>query len=305
MLKVIEFAFTCYPVTDMARARAFYEGVLGLKPTMVHEMPDGTRVGRNTRSAPARFAIGQCADGWKPQPERRAASPSRWKTSTPPSPTLQDAGRAVQHGAVSRRPSATWPSSSIPTATPSASTNATPLIHHRFASTLSMAILVTPDTRILVQGITGDFGARHAQLSLDYGTQARRRRHARQRRADLRARQPSRADLRHRRGSRARDRRHRQRDLRPAAVRRRCHPRVRRRRTRPRRRHHRRHSGQRHGESESRHARHARRGSSARTAPASSRPAPARIRTAAAASASRPATFTRRATSASSPAAAR
>jgi predicted enzyme related to lactoylglutathione lyase len=25
-------AFTCYPVKDMARARAFYEGVLGLKP---------------------------------------------------------------------------------------------------------------------------------------------------------------------------------------------------------------------------------------------------------------------------------
>ena len=34
-----------------------------------------------------------------------------------------------------------------------------------------MAILVTPDTRILVQGITGDFGSRHARLSLDYGTQ--------------------------------------------------------------------------------------------------------------------------------------
>jgi succinyl-CoA synthetase alpha subunit len=33
-----------------------------------------------------------------------------------------------------------------------------------------MAILVTPQTRILVQGITGSFGARHAQLSLDYGT---------------------------------------------------------------------------------------------------------------------------------------
>ena len=44
-----------------------------------------------------------------------------------------------------------------------------------------MAILVTPETRVLVQGITGSFGARHAQLSLDYGTQ-RRRRHARQRR---------------------------------------------------------------------------------------------------------------------------
>lgn len=33
-----------------------------------------------------------------------------------------------------------------------------------------MAILVKPDTRVLVQGITGSFGARHAQLSLDYGT---------------------------------------------------------------------------------------------------------------------------------------
>ncbi|HVW20004.1 MAG TPA: succinate--CoA ligase subunit alpha [Opitutaceae bacterium] len=33
-----------------------------------------------------------------------------------------------------------------------------------------MAILVQPDTKILVQGITGDFGGRHAKLSLDYGT---------------------------------------------------------------------------------------------------------------------------------------
>jgi succinyl-CoA synthetase alpha subunit len=34
-----------------------------------------------------------------------------------------------------------------------------------------MSILVEPHTKILVQGITGSFGARHAQLSLDYGTQ--------------------------------------------------------------------------------------------------------------------------------------
>ena len=33
-----------------------------------------------------------------------------------------------------------------------------------------MSILVTPETKILIQGITGAFGARHAQLSLDYGT---------------------------------------------------------------------------------------------------------------------------------------
>jgi succinyl-CoA synthetase alpha subunit len=33
-----------------------------------------------------------------------------------------------------------------------------------------MSILVTPDTKVLIQGITGSFGARHAKLSLDYGT---------------------------------------------------------------------------------------------------------------------------------------
>ncbi len=34
-----------------------------------------------------------------------------------------------------------------------------------------MSILVSPETKILVQGITGSFGARHTQLSLAYGTQ--------------------------------------------------------------------------------------------------------------------------------------
>src|SRR2546430_5930825 len=34
-----------------------------------------------------------------------------------------------------------------------------------------MSILVTPSTKVLVQGITGSFGAKHAQLSLAYGTQ--------------------------------------------------------------------------------------------------------------------------------------
>ena len=34
-----------------------------------------------------------------------------------------------------------------------------------------MSILVDENTKILVQGITGSFGGRHAQLSLDYGTQ--------------------------------------------------------------------------------------------------------------------------------------
>ena len=33
-----------------------------------------------------------------------------------------------------------------------------------------MAILIATNTKILIQGITGDFGGRHARLSLDYGT---------------------------------------------------------------------------------------------------------------------------------------
>jgi succinyl-CoA synthetase alpha subunit len=34
-----------------------------------------------------------------------------------------------------------------------------------------MSIFITPQTRVLVQGVTGSFGARHTQLSLAYGTQ--------------------------------------------------------------------------------------------------------------------------------------
>src|SRR4030088_1897813 len=34
-----------------------------------------------------------------------------------------------------------------------------------------MSILVKPATKVLIQGITGSFGARHTQLSLTYGTQ--------------------------------------------------------------------------------------------------------------------------------------
>ena len=36
-MKVIELAFCCYAVTDMKRAREFYEGVLNLQPTTVRE----------------------------------------------------------------------------------------------------------------------------------------------------------------------------------------------------------------------------------------------------------------------------
>jgi len=37
-MKVNEIAFSCYPITDVPRAKAFYEGVLGLTPTMDHDL---------------------------------------------------------------------------------------------------------------------------------------------------------------------------------------------------------------------------------------------------------------------------
>ena len=36
-MQVTEIAFSVYPVTDLKRARAFYEGTLGLNPGMVYE----------------------------------------------------------------------------------------------------------------------------------------------------------------------------------------------------------------------------------------------------------------------------
>ncbi len=42
---VKEIAFSCYPVTDFERARKFYEGVLGLKSTMIYGAPGGMQWG--------------------------------------------------------------------------------------------------------------------------------------------------------------------------------------------------------------------------------------------------------------------
>ena len=63
-MKVTEIAFSSYPVTDITRARAFYEGVLGLKVTMESDMGNGGHwieydIGSGT------LGIGR-AEGWKP-----------------------------------------------------------------------------------------------------------------------------------------------------------------------------------------------------------------------------------------------
>ncbi len=67
MLKVLEVAFSCYAVTDMARARAFYEGVLGLIPNMVTGT-EGSGQWVEYEIGPHTLSIG-CAPGWKPSPD--------------------------------------------------------------------------------------------------------------------------------------------------------------------------------------------------------------------------------------------
>lgn len=66
-MKVTEIAFSCYPVTDMPRARAFYEGILGLTVTMDHQM-DGAHwveydIGAGTLAIGVAPGMSPSADG--------------------------------------------------------------------------------------------------------------------------------------------------------------------------------------------------------------------------------------------------
>lgn len=64
-MKVHEISFSCYPVTDMARARSFYEGILGLKATMDEESGEAHWVEYDI--GPGTLAIGK-AEGMIPSP---------------------------------------------------------------------------------------------------------------------------------------------------------------------------------------------------------------------------------------------
>ncbi len=171
-----------------------------------------------------------------------------------------------------------------------------------------MSILVKPNTKVLVQGITGSFGARHAQLSIDYGSNIV-------------------AGVCSRRGGPVLPtvlggkkvpifdtvadavktiRGHRQRRIRSSALCRRCHPRERRCQAGTCRRHHRQASTvpRRHGPRETRPARQHRENPALigpRLPEGRHSPAKARFSRRFAASASPPVTFTKKATSASSP----
>ena len=63
-MKIVEIAFTGYPVTDMPRARAFYEDVLKLKSTRTVENGDNQWIEYDL--GPSTFAISNMSSDWKP-----------------------------------------------------------------------------------------------------------------------------------------------------------------------------------------------------------------------------------------------
>ena len=65
-MKPIEIAFSCYAVTNIKRAREFYEGVLNLQPSSVFEKDDMAFI--EYELGPHTLAIGAGATYFKPGP---------------------------------------------------------------------------------------------------------------------------------------------------------------------------------------------------------------------------------------------
>jgi predicted enzyme related to lactoylglutathione lyase len=68
MIRINEIAFTGYPITDVARARRFYEEVLHLKPSA--EFKHEGKYWIEYDVGPATLAISNMStDKWKPSPD--------------------------------------------------------------------------------------------------------------------------------------------------------------------------------------------------------------------------------------------
>jgi predicted enzyme related to lactoylglutathione lyase len=67
MFKAIEIAFSGYAVTDIARARAFYEQTLNLTPATVFD--EGGKFWVEYEIGPHVLAINNMSDEWKPSPD--------------------------------------------------------------------------------------------------------------------------------------------------------------------------------------------------------------------------------------------
>ncbi len=68
MITVTAFAYTAYPVTDLARARAFYEQTIGLKPASVWEENGSGWIEYELGDGCLAICNG-FKDGWKPSSE--------------------------------------------------------------------------------------------------------------------------------------------------------------------------------------------------------------------------------------------
>ncbi len=71
-MQILEFAFTCYSVTAMPRARSFYEKVLGLKPAKV--FGDEKTAWVEYEVGPHTLAITNMAPDWKPSADGAAVA---------------------------------------------------------------------------------------------------------------------------------------------------------------------------------------------------------------------------------------
>ena len=72
-MTVTSIAFTGYPVTDVARARGFYEGLLGLKPATVFQHEKNYWIEYDIGSGT--FAISNMSAGmWRPSADGPAAA---------------------------------------------------------------------------------------------------------------------------------------------------------------------------------------------------------------------------------------
>ncbi len=73
MIRIKEIAFTGYPVTDVTRARQFYEGVLNLRSSVQFEHEGKHWIEYDI--GPATLAISNMAgEKWKPSPDGPSAA---------------------------------------------------------------------------------------------------------------------------------------------------------------------------------------------------------------------------------------
>jgi len=66
-MKIIKIAFVCYPVTDLARARQFYENTLSLKQSRI--FGDNTQGWIEYDIGAGTLAITNFSSDWKPSPD--------------------------------------------------------------------------------------------------------------------------------------------------------------------------------------------------------------------------------------------